>query len=404
MARVKTHRGFTRFLKLTLGRFLIRRYRLRAENLDYLKSLKPPYFVLPNHVSFWDPFIVANFVPEPVNWVVSDVQFRRAIMRLVLGLVGSIPKTKAVSDFETVRNIYRVIKGGGVIGIFAEGRRNWDGHSMPPLLSAAKLIKALKVPVVVPILKGAFLTLPRWAAATRNGQIVVEFRNGLSQEEINHMSVEEIYARLSERLEYDEMEFQKKEMIRFKSKRSAEGVERALYVCPECRSIGSLRSSKMQVRCVNCSFDVMYSEYGFFEKRAGEPPFRTVRDWSLWQVEYLRTYLLDDGGEADAELFSENEVTIWKGYRRDPLQKLVSGELKLTCDGVECIPKGAEPVVFPIDKITGVNVQLGEYIEFYQGESMYSVRFAEPWASGLKWMVGINILKGIDVFSPEGIV
>ena len=47
---------------------------------------------------------------------------------------------------------------GGVIGVFPEGKRNWDGRTDQLLFATAKLVEHLKVPVVTALLQGAHLS------------------------------------------------------------------------------------------------------------------------------------------------------------------------------------------------------------------------------------------------------
>ncbi len=406
MARkLRTSRKFNQFLKYTLGIFLTKRYGLRSENIEIFDSVKPPYVLLPNHVCFWDPFFIANFVPDPVYYVISDLWLRMPLFRFLLGLVGAIPKSKAISDFETVRSIFNVKKKNGVIGIFPEGRRNWDGHTMPTLYATTKLIKALRLPVVVPILKGAFLALPRWCRKYRKGPVTVEFKFGFTSEEIKSMSVDEIYEKLSKILEYDEWEYQRNHMIPYKSRVRAERIELAIFVCQSCKAIGTLRSGGSTISCKQCGHQVEYSEYGFFEEVKGGNRFETVRDWNLWQIAHLeKLFEQHKRSQMDEPVFSDGPVWVWMGYKRNPMKKFKVGTLTLYADRLEFSPMQDGSIVFPIDEIKGVNVQNKEKMEFYCNEHLYSFHFTDPSVSGFKWLASLNMLRGIDALKADSSV
>ena len=395
-------RRFMSFLKLTLGLFLRMRYKLRVENHDIVKRLEPPYALLPNHVGFWDPFIIGYYTPYPVHYVVSDLQFRMPIMKFLLGLVGAIPKSKAISDFETVRNIFRVKQMKGVVGIFPEGMRNWDGHSLPPLYATSKLIKALKVPVVIPILKGAFICLPRWSRKRSRGLLTVDFKEGFTVDEIKKMSVDEIHARLEELIDYNEWDYQRQQMNKYRSSRRAEYVELALFVCPECRAIGTLRSKRHLVTCSACGYSVTYNAYGFFEREEGRPHHETVRDWNLWQLDFMKaktTEILES--DSQESLFSDDRLIVWRGYRREPMEEYKRGKLTLYPDRVEFESDSSETISFKLADVSGINVQLREVMEFYHEEALYGFRFQDPWVSGYKWMVSLNLLMGKEPLNAE---
>ena len=245
-------------------------------------------------MSFWDPFFAGIFIPDPVHYVTSDANFRSKILRFLLGLVGSIPKTKLMSDYETIRHIMRIRDKKGVIGIFPEGRRTWDGHTLDLLYATAKLIKLLKIPVVVPIFKGAYISLPRWTKRPRRGSIAISYTLLFTAKELSSLGLDEISGRLGKALEYDEYEWQRTAMITFKGRRKAEYLELTLYACPECGGIATLRSKKDVFSCTSCGYSVRYNEYGFFEKISGQLRFQTVREWNIWQIEHLGNRIAGD--------------------------------------------------------------------------------------------------------------
>jgi len=396
--RLRASRRFNGFLRLTFGTWLIRRYRLRAENLELVKTTRPPYVVLPNHVCFWDPFFVGFFIRDPIFFVTSDRQFRNRILRFLLSLVGAIPKSKAIADFETVRSIFEVKKRGGIVGIFAEGRRNWDGHSLPPLYATAKLIKALGLPVVVPILKGAFLALPRWSRKRRKGPVTVEFTQAFTEEELGALSVEKIYERMSEALRYDEWEYQRDRMARYRSRNRADGLDLALFVCQSCHEVGTLETRRHDLYCTSCGHSVTYTEYGFF---GDESRFATVRDWNLWQLDYLSTYFDQKKRTAPEQaIFADGPGWMLIGHKRNAMKRHCRGTLWIYPQKLEFACETGERSEFPMSRIAGANVQTEERMEFYYENRLYSFAF-DGNVSGYKWMVSISLLKGADVFTVD---
>lgn len=397
MANIRpTSTVFTRFLKLTLGTWLIRRYRLSVEHREVIESLEPPYLLLPNHVSFWDPFFVGYLSPYPVYWVTSDRQFRNRLLKSLLGLVGAIPKSKGIADLETIRKIFDVKRHGGVIGIFPEGRRNWDGHTLPLIYPTAKLVKSLKIPVVVPILKGAFLTLPRWSRVRRKGAVTVEYRSGPGAEELASMSVDEVFERLSALVDHDEWRFQRERMIPLKGRRRADGLERSIFLCQSCEEIGTLASDGNRLNCRQCGKSVEVTEYGFFD---GSSRFETIREWNLWQLECLRSRLSScaeavSPQDTTAEpCLSDGPATVHTGYRSKEMKRLTRGRCALYPDRLQIDGTDGDRYDFPLARVSGVNVQNKEQLEFYYGDSLYNFVFDQS-VSGYKWMIAIRMLQG----------
>jgi 1-acyl-sn-glycerol-3-phosphate acyltransferase len=48
------------------------------------RNLKPPFLILANHVTYWDPFLVDIFVKEPMCYLAEETYFRNPWFRIVL--------------------------------------------------------------------------------------------------------------------------------------------------------------------------------------------------------------------------------------------------------------------------------------------------------------------------------
>ena len=388
-------RGFTRILRCMLVAIAFKIiFRLKVENRDVLKQISPPYIIFCNHVNNWDPFLIGTYIGPPIHFVTSDAHFRRPLLRLVLNLFGCIPKPKFVSDFETVRNIIRTKESGGIVGIFPEGRRSWDGHTDASTLAGGKLIKLLKVPVVVVHLKGSYLTLPRWTKRLRRGRILMSFQLALDRKEIMKLSPDEISCKLSALMEYDEFEFQRKSMIPYNGKKRAEFLELALFICPHCHEIGRLKSEGNIFQCQNCRYTLMYNRYGFFVKKSERIYFDSIRDWNLWQLSYLKEYLEQrlKAGD-DIQIFIDKQASIYRAKKGKPLRELSTGDLVLSPQAMIIRLSEERQIRFPILEIEGLNVQKNERLEFYHRGILYKVIFADQKISSYKWMTSINILR-----------
>jgi 1-acyl-sn-glycerol-3-phosphate acyltransferase len=389
------YRWIYRLLQLTLGVFLKSRYGLRSEARGVVRGLEPPYMVLPNHGSFWDPFFISVFVPDPVYWIASDAQFRGKL-KYALRLIGAVPKSKGVSDIETIRSIVDIRKRNGVIGIFPEGVRTWDGHFMGSVHATAKLIKLLKIPVVVPMLDGNYLSAPRWARTSRRGRVTVSFKPGFSPDEIRLLSVGEIQERLDRLLDYDACSDRPGEAVPFRGRKLAESLELVLFVCPQCHGIVTLKSSDSILVCRTCGYRVAYNEFGYFDARSDRLFFRTVHEWNEWQLSFLRDHFTRQYRIGLSQRFFDDRlVRVWMGYRSQPLRRLRIGRLSLYSDRVVFTSLRRERFVFPIAKIEGINVQHRERLEFYQDGRLFQFRFSGRGDSAYKWQETVRILHKI---------
>lgn len=149
---------FTTVLKSTLGRYVVYKNRVEfaREDLSRWHAIQPPYLILANHVNNLDPFWLGYFSKDPIHFVVSDEQYRNPVKRFFLrNLLGGIPKTKFISDMDTIKGILRLVKSGHAIGIFPEGMRTWTAEpatSSDPLPSLSNCSKFPLLPALWTVL------------------------------------------------------------------------------------------------------------------------------------------------------------------------------------------------------------------------------------------------------------
>ncbi|MFW6234971.1 MAG: lysophospholipid acyltransferase family protein [Spirochaetota bacterium] len=422
---------FVRLLQLTLGPWLRWKFRFTVENRYLTRKVSPPYLVIPNHIGFWDPFQIGIAIPHPVHYVVADANFRSPVLRFLLGLVGSIPITKSMSDRDAVKLIMDVRRDGGVMCLFAEGRRTWDGRTLPVIPSTAKLIKLLKIPVLVPLLEGAYFAHPCWAKEIRAGKLNIRFEKLFDGPELRTMPADEIHERLEKALSHDAYEWQAKNRIPFYGSRKAETIERVLYMCDSCSTIGSMESSGNEVACTHCDARIELDDYGFLKHTKGSGTSDTIAAWNDRQTARLRermSHLREEAARTGEEsaIFVDAPVRLYLGSRRRPLVKAGSGRLSMFADRIEYILRrrsargpaglfmeisddsrvpvmsrnGDMKIVFPLPELAGVGVHNHERLEWYFRRRLYHFRSYGDTLSGYKWYSAIKIALELKSHIP----
>ncbi len=393
--RPRTLRWFNRVLRWSLGGFVAHHFRIRAVGRELWKSVKPPFVLIPTHHGNLDPFMVNYFVPGQVYWVTSDGNMRSSIMKFLLSLVGSIPKSKFIPDLETIGWIVDVIrKRNGIVGIFAEGQASWDGHTQEIVPSTAKLIRLLKVPVVVALLKGSYYSQPRWAWNHRPSAMEIEFKLVLGADQARSMTPEQILASLSAAMEYDEEEWLANHPERWRGSGRARHLELSLYLCPVCGQAGTMRSSINRLYCRSCGHVVRLSrDYRFTAVGTSRPLFPSIRAWDQWQRGAFAEMLRSAAGRPEVPVFTDNGVLAMRGHRTNPLRRLRTGSLILYPDRIELATLFGERLRFPIAELEGAGVLKQQLLEFYQGKTLYQFRFPRRFQSARKWLDAITILK-----------
>lgn len=384
-----------KFLKLLFRGYLKLLFNYSIINADILRDIKPPYIVLANHTNFWDPFLLSICFPKPVYFVASDAYFRSPVLKQLLKLVGAIPKSKRISDPGSIRGILEVVKNKGIIGIFPEGRRNWDGKTLPLLPPTAKLIKSLGLPVVTVLFKGACLTMPRWSVSTRRGPLVMELSKVLNPQEIKALTTDKIFDIITDSVQHDEYEYQRIHMSRYKGKNKAELLERFLFTCPECNSIDSMKSSGDLFGCEKCGYQVKYNTYGYFERDSGKLYFDNARDWNLWQVEQLKKSIEDSmNSDSPRSIVSESHVIMRTGGKTGKLSKVTpEGKIDLYPKVLVYVNWNNEQLTFPLRDLSGINVQFNNQLEFSFNKIIYRFHLANGKMCAYKFAKAMDEIK-----------
>jgi 1-acyl-sn-glycerol-3-phosphate acyltransferase len=402
---------FNRLLRHTFGLYLRHRYRLRCSGQELFDTLKPPYVVLPNHVAILDPFMVGYFVPDPVYWIASDSNMRTTILRMLLKLVGTIPKSKYIPDLETINAIVTVIrKRKGVVGIFPEGTASFDGTNLEIVPATGKLLKLLKVPVVTAIIKGGYYTMPRWSWRQRRGSIEVAFRLALDAAEVRSLAPEEIVQRIQSAIEHDEARWNQQANQVFTGRKLAENLETVLFQCPACLAYDSMHSSDRRFFCSACDYSVTIDGYGRLSHNGGmnhnDQPNHdgrqsaadhaaSIASWSAWQDKAFSTLISDRvAKDGQSLLFTDAGVLVMRGRKLNPLQRFGTGQLSLYPDRIELALRDGQTVRFPLAETEGEGIFKRNIFEFYWQRVLYQIHFPSRHPSARKWLLAVQTLTG----------
>ncbi|MCR5134111.1 MAG: 1-acyl-sn-glycerol-3-phosphate acyltransferase [Clostridiales bacterium] len=308
----RRHQIVWRLFYAVCNKWICRKFHFTHEDLH----IDGPVLLIPNHVSAWDPFLVAmSLKDKQVYYVASEHLFRKGIAtKMLTWLVAPIPRSKASAGTDTVRACLRHLRSGHSVCIFSEGEQSWDGRNHPVFAATGKLAKTSGATLVTYRLEGIYLSKPRWADTVRRGTSHGHPVGIYPPDILKTMSADEITARINQDIREDAWERQRTFPVSYRGRRLAEGLERVLYLCPQCRRIGTLTSKDDRLSCP-CGLSVRYLRDGFFEP---ETPFADIAQWEDWQKESLRT------GDYEHEnvLFTDDSVQLTEigaGHTETPL-------------------------------------------------------------------------------------
>ncbi len=216
-----------------IGKFLIKFfYDVHAHGKENIPT--PPFIVVSNHNSYFDPFFIMDamdfYIKAPLSWAHYEN------MKWLIDHVGMFPIKRYTADSSAIMKMIRALRHKGVIGIFIENERSWDGRPLNVKNGIDKLIETLKAPLLPVRIERAHLMWPRWASKFHKGSLDV------------------FIGKVTSSSNYKEaFDFVLKDTVPPTEKyKDYRGIESYLWRCPECGSISSLKSFKNGFSCVKC--------------------------------------------------------------------------------------------------------------------------------------------------------
>ena len=257
------------------------KYGLKAE--PFREEGKRPYLILMNHQTGFDQFFVGITFHHPVYYVATEDIFSLGwLSDLLRWLVAPIPIKKQTTDIQAVKNCIKVAREGGSICIAPEGNRTFHGRTVYMNPSIASMAKKLGLPIAFFRIEDGYGVQPRWSDVVRGGGMRCYVSRVMEPEEFAGMTKEELARVIEQELYVDEA----KVTGEFPHPKSAEFLERAMYVCPKC-GLTTFESSGDIIRCTKCNWKIRHLPTKELEGIDAPFPHRFVADWYDWQNEYI---------------------------------------------------------------------------------------------------------------------
>ncbi len=357
------HRIIRNLAACVLGPYVWLRYRIKIERFRQQNGRQ--YLIVMNHQTAADQFFVGLAFKGPVYYLASEDLFSNGfISRLLSWAVAPIPIKKQTSDYRAVINCMKVAKEGGTIALAPEGNRTFRGKTEYIKPSLVGLMKKLQLPLAVFRIEGGYGVQPRWSDVVRRGPSKAYVSRVIEPEEYNLLSNEELYQLLSKELAVDEAN----NLHTFRHKKSAEFLERVLYVCPKC-GLSSFESKLDTVTCCRCGLQVKHLPTTELQGVGESFPYRFVSDWydaqcdfvnALDYTPYLDTPMYTDSGSlSTVELYS----------KKTPLFE----DAKICLYG-DRITVNGDALVLPFREISVITVLGRNKLNIYHGGNLYQIK------------------------------
>lgn len=191
------------------------------------------YVVISNHTSYPDPLFVIDTLNSYVRFPITSAHYEKT--GWFFKLTGMFPIKRYTIDVSALMKFTKTMRSGGIIGIFPEGERNWDGRPLEIPDGVLRLLSMSPNPILPIRIDDVHLLWPRWAKKLRKGIVRIEIGDPINPKD--HQKA----------LDYTFLDT-------FKDEKYADyrGIEKYIWKCPSCKTIGAMNAFKDGFKCDKC--------------------------------------------------------------------------------------------------------------------------------------------------------
>lgn len=168
--------GFLRILAQPLFCVLLRYRAYGRENIPCRGGV----LIVSNHQSYMDPLLIGVGLPRQINIMARQSLFYKNILfRWLIESLNAFPLKEGGMDTGGLREAIRRLTSGGIVLVFPEGTRTWDGTIGELHPGIEFLAHRSGTPVVPAVIHGAYEAWPRTRKLFRLRPIKVAFGSPL---------------------------------------------------------------------------------------------------------------------------------------------------------------------------------------------------------------------------------
>jgi len=248
-----------------------------------IPKIDEPFLLLSNHNTDLDCIMIALASNRFLRFVATENVTRMGFVGfLVRRYFDPILHFKGKQGYKTVKSIMANLKGGMSVALFPEGNRSFNGQTCPIPPATSKMAKSCGGALVTFRISGGYFASPRWGKGLRKGKVTGKTVGIYPSSLLKTMTDDEIREVIERDLFVDAYEDRETEGVAYKGKTPALGLESTLFMCPVCRSVGTLSSHDRGLSC-GCGFAAEYDDFGYLCEAGGEKHRITELDASQRQ-------------------------------------------------------------------------------------------------------------------------
>ncbi len=187
---------FTKYSFLIIFKIL---YRLEVKGIENIPKGKA--IIASNHVSYFDPPIIAAACRGELSFLAMEPLFKNSIFGFLIRHLNAYPISGNAGDLKSIKTICRLLNEKRKVVIFPEGERTTDGIIKEVKPGFAFIAQKTDSPIVPVYIKGAFDVWP----ITRRfpklfGKITCTFGPPIHPQDFKHVGKKEAINALSDKV------------------------------------------------------------------------------------------------------------------------------------------------------------------------------------------------------------
>ena len=107
-----------------------------------------PFILAVNHKCLLDPILAGIACPRQLSFMSKAELFKNKLFGAFISKLGAFPVHRGAGDINALKTAFKILKSGGAMLIFPEGRRVKNGQRVRAKSGVAVIAQKMNVPVI----------------------------------------------------------------------------------------------------------------------------------------------------------------------------------------------------------------------------------------------------------------
>ena len=182
-------------------------FKIEIEGLENIPTDKN-FLVVPNHLSYFDPPMIAAFLPVDMAYMAKASLFKVPVVGCLIRSFGAFPVKKSGNDISAVKLAIKILREGKSLTLFPEGKRVktpgilGEGKQGAAMIAAKSGVGFLPVGIntryrfrgVVKLTVGEYIDFSEYHDKKLNSEALQQITNQLLMPKIAELAGAKVYA------------------------------------------------------------------------------------------------------------------------------------------------------------------------------------------------------------------